>query len=269
MPSAAGKRRQAPDATTAASELQDRLRESARSGSAAAVDIARTVAHHVAWGWWQSLVEREAPPIGLPMPAPTYVGPLLDLGPDVAAAAVSLGKDLANLPIATAAAEIGRLYCFLLPPKHRGTNGVFYTPTPLVTRLLDDAEAAGHDWAVGKAIDPSCGGGAFLVDAADRMVNAMGGADPAIVVASISARLRGWDLDPFAAWLSHLCVEAVLLPQVIASGKRLSPVTETRDSLAGWDGHEGQYSRLFNAAGRPELSPPCNTSFAKCIDPSF
>ncbi len=78
------------------------------------------------------------------------------------------------------------------------------------------------------------------------MVKSLGSAEPAIVVAAVSARLRGWDLDPFAAWLSHLCVEALLLPQVIASRKRLSPITEARNSLAGWDGHEGGYALIMN-----------------------
>jgi adenine-specific DNA-methyltransferase len=244
MAGAVRKRKQAPDTVTPSVALQDRSRALAQSVSAASFDIARTVAHRVALGWWQSLVEKEGT-ASFPIPAPIYEGLCLGLGPEVDAIAASLGSDLASLPVTTAAAEIGRLYCFLLPLKHRGANGVFYTPAPLVSRLLDDAEPAGHDWAVGKVIDPSCGGGAFMVDATGRMVKALAGADPAIVVASVSARLRGWDLDPFAAWLSHLCVEAVLLPHVIASGKRLGAVTETRDSLAEWDGHEGAYGLVM------------------------
>ncbi len=245
MAAAAWKRRQAPDAAPPSVALADRSRALAQSVSAASLDIARTVAHRVALGWWQSLVARLASSISFPTPAHAYTELLLDLGPDVAAIASSLGEDFAKLPIATAAAEIGRLYCFMLSSKHRGANGVFYTPAPLVNRLLDDAEAAGHDWTIGKTIDPSCGGGAFMVDAAGRMVKALGPTDPAFVVAFVTARLRGWDLDPFAAWLSHLCVEAVLLPQVLASGKRLGPVTETRDSLTGWDGHERAYDLVM------------------------
>lgn len=245
MAGAAVTRRQASEPTTPSGVRQDRSRALAQSVSAASLDIARTIAYCVAIDWWQSLVGSEALSSSCPIPAPAYTGPLLDLGPDVAASAASLGADFAKLPIPTAAAEIGRLYCLLLPSKHRGTNGVYYTPAPLVSHLLDEAEAAGHNWTVGKVIDPSCGGGAFMVDAAGRMVKAMDGADAAIVVASISARLRGWDLDPFAAWLSHLCVEAILLPQVIASGKRLAAVTEARDSLAGWNGHEGEYALVM------------------------
>ena len=267
MAGAAGKRRQVPDAITPSVALADRSRALARSVSAASLDLARTVAYRVALGWWQSLVTEKASSISFPVPAPPYSGPLLDLGPDIAAITASLGEDFAKLPTATAAAEIGRLYCFLLPSKHRGANGVFYTPAPLVSRLLDDAEAAGHDWAVGKAIDPSCGGGAFMIDATGRMVNALGPADPAFVVASVFARLRGWDLDPFATWLSHLCVEAVLLPQVIASGKRLGAVTETRDSLAGWDGHEGAYGLVMGnpAFGKVKDNPERRERFRRSL----
>lgn len=239
MAGATGKRKRADNGVNPFAAFQDRWKALARSAS---LDLARAVAHRVAVGWWGRVGEAHG---AAPLSAPSYGGPLLNLGPEVANAAASLGADLARLPVADAAAEIGRLYCFLLPAKHRGANGVFYTPAPLVSRLLDDAEAAGHHWAVGKAIDPSCGGGAFMLDAAGRMAKALGPADPAIVVAAVSARLRGWDLDPFAAWLSHLCVEALLLPHVIASGKRLPPITEARDSLAGWDGHEGGYALVM------------------------
>jgi len=223
--------------------FQNRSRALAQS-AAASLETARTVAHRVAVGWWKGLVEAAAAGSS-PIPTLPYGGPLLDLGPEVAATAESLGTDLAGLPLSTAAAEIGRLYCLLLPAKHRGIHGIFYTPPPLVSRLLDNAEAAGHKWTIGKTIDPSCGGGAFLIESASRMVEALGPAEPAIVIAAVSARLRGWDDDPFAVWLSHVCVEALLLPQVVASGKRLPPITEVRDSLAGWDGHQGEYALVM------------------------
>lgn len=224
--------------------LQDRSRALVQPVAAVSLDVARNVAHRVAVGWWKSLFE--VANTSFPsVPAFPYAGPLLDLGATVNSIAEALGADLAGLPLPKAVAEIGRLYCILLLPKHRGTHGIFYTPASLVGRLLDNAEAAGHDWTEGKAIDPSCGGGAFLVESATRMVKALGPAEPAIVIAAISARLRGWDLDPFAAWLSHLCVEALLLPQVVASGKRLTPITEARDSLAGWEGPEGAYALVM------------------------
>ena len=243
MAEAVGRRKQASGSATSSGTLQDRSRALVQSISAASLDLARTVAHRVAIGWWNSLAG--ALPNLPPILAAPYGGPLLHLSEAVTGNAEALGADLTALPLSKAAAEIGRLYCFLLPSKHRGTHGIFYTPISLVSRLLDNAGSAGHDWTAGKAIDPSCGGGAFLIDAASRIVKALGPAEPAIVVAAVSARLRGWDFDPFAAWLSHLCVEALLLPLVAASGKRLAPITEARDSLAGWEGHEGAYALVM------------------------
>lgn len=244
MMTASVKRKLASVAANPSRELQNRSKALAQSVEALSLEIARTLAHRVAMGWWNGLVGAYSSSPALPV-AP-YGGPLPRLGQAIEANAEVFGIELAALPLSVAAAEIGRLYCSLLPPKHRGTHGIFYTPTPLVKQLLDRAEAAGHDWASGKAIDPSCGGGAFLIDAAARMVRALGPAEPAIVVAAISARLRGWDIDPFAAWISHLCVEALLLPQVVASGKRLGPITEERDSLASWEGHEGAYALVMD-----------------------
>jgi adenine-specific DNA-methyltransferase len=237
-------RKQASRVNNVSVQHHDLSKALARSVDTVSLDIARTVVHHIARGWWKALIEN-AQHVPTAIAVAPYVGPLVDLGDDVAESAEALGVDLGRLPVGMAAAAIGRLYCDLLPSSHRRTNGIYYTPSPLVARLLDQAEAAGHDWGTGKVIDPSCGGGAFLIDAARRILLALGPAEPAFVIASVSARLRGWDLDPFAAWLSHVCVEASLLAQVITSGKRLAPITETRDSLAGWDGHAGAYALVM------------------------
>jgi adenine-specific DNA-methyltransferase len=223
---------------------EDRSRALAQSVDSISLDAARSVAHRVAVKWWNTLVEmrnvneRSFPTI-------PYGESRSDLPRQAIESADALGTELAQKSLTDAAAEIGRLYCMLLAPAHRRAHGIFYTPPALVRRLLDSAEAAGHDWKAGKTIDPSCGGGAFLIEAASRIVNALGPVDPAILIAAVSARLIGWDLDPFAAWLSHVCVEALLLPQIIASGKRLGPITEARDSLADWRGHEGVYALVM------------------------
>lgn len=216
----------------------------ARSVATVSLEFAQTVAHRVTASWWKSLIETTEQVL-CPTIVAAYGGKLVHLGADVAASADALGTGLGKLSVTTATDAIGRLYCSLLPSEHRRTNGVFYTPPPLVARLLNRAEAAGHNWVTGKVMDPSCGGGAFLIEAARRIADALGLAEPAFVVASVSARLRGWDLDPFAAWLSHVSVEAVLLARVVSSGKRLAPITEVRDSLADWDGHQEAYALVM------------------------
>jgi adenine-specific DNA-methyltransferase len=199
------------------------------------IDMARAIAREVAEGWFDTKAESVIDIVAFDLTLPV-------LSTATAEQARALGRDLADLAIGEAISEIGRIYTRSLPADHRSAHGVYYTPPTLVQRLLDRAEGAGVDWLTARVISPSCGAGAFLVEDAARMVAAMDGAEPAIVVASVGARLRGWDIDPFAVWLSQVAVEAVVLPQVVASGKRLPPITERRDSLMDdWGGHVGAY----------------------------
>jgi adenine-specific DNA-methyltransferase len=233
---------------------------------AAAADTAPSTVRQVALGWWDALLKSlGASPATFP-PAP-FKGALAALGMDARANARKLGQDMAALPVADASAQIGHLYCRLMPPTRRSAQGVFYTPTRLVHRLLDGAEAAGHDWSIGKAIDPSCGSGAFLVEAASRMTRALGPADPAILIAAVSARLQGWDVDPFAAWLAQVSVEAFLLAEIVASGKRLAAITTVKDSLATWTGHEGAYALVMGnpAFGKIKDNAALRTRFARSL----
>ena len=183
MAAIVGRREFRPAAAATSDALQDRSRALAQSIAALSIDAARTVAYRVALGWWNGLAETANPHVASIRVAP-YAGMLLDLDPEVAAIAAALGADFAALPMPEAAAKMGRLYCLLLPSDHRAAHGIFYTPALLVGRLLDSAEAAGHDWTRGKVIDPSCGGGAFMVDAAARIVLALGPAASAVVVAA-------------------------------------------------------------------------------------
>lgn len=145
--------------------------------------------------------------------------------------ASQLGRALAALPVSTAAYQLGLTYTGMLPSPLRSRLGIHYTPPVLANRLLDQATAAGLDWKTARVIDPACGAGAFLVPAAERIISELGKADPAIVIKNLSTRIAGWELDPFAAWLAQVFVEATALPLVKASGRRLGEITSVRDSL--------------------------------------
>jgi adenine-specific DNA-methyltransferase len=218
-------------AQTPPASLGDRLRALALIANAACIETACMVAQEAALGWWDAVVAAAG---GKPGRLRAVPSPLtkLDLPAAAIAKARALGSDLAALPVVEASALLGRLYTQALPGPHRTAHGIFYTPPILVDRLLSKAEMAGHDWATERVIDPACGAGAFLVQVAERTAAAMSGADPAILLAGIASRLKGWELDPFAAWLAQLATEAVLLPHVIASGRRLRPVVEVADALA-------------------------------------
>jgi len=184
-----------------------------------------------------------------------------------AADATALGRSLARLPAADAVAALGKRYTNALPAAHRSERGVFYTPPVLAKRLLETAEQAGHDWRSGRSIDPSCGGGAFLVEAASRMLAAMEGAEPAIALGAIGSRLRGWDLDPFAVWLANLAVETVAMPAVVASGRRLAPVAEVRDALGAFEDAAGQFGLVMGNPpfGKVKDNPAIRTRFARSL----
>ncbi|HET6663646.1 MAG TPA: N-6 DNA methylase, partial [Acidimicrobiales bacterium] len=79
----------------------------------------------------------------------------------------------------------------LLARADRRSLGAHHTPPDLARRLVALAlDGLGPDAVV---VDPACGGGAFLVAAAEALTAA--GADPASVV---GRQVRGVDLDPLA-----------------------------------------------------------------------
>ena len=253
-------------AQAASAGLLSRQRALSAFAHAASVEAARAVAHAAVVAWWHASATAHgalrlapaAPPDGLSF---------AELSDFTIADAGAFGRDLARLPVPDGVAALGRLYTQALPPAHRAEQGIFYTPPTLAWRLLDKAEKAGHDWRTGRAIDPSCGGGAFLVEAAGRMLEAMDGAEPAIALAALGSRLRGWDMDPFAVWLANLAVEAVALPLVAASGRRLGPVAEARDALGPIEDAAGQFGLVMGNPpfGKVKDNPAIRMRFARSL----
>lgn len=245
-----------------------KLRQLALSAvaDAASVEAARAVSHAAAVTWWQASAEAVRAGSLSPTALPDGLS-LADLTSFTVANAAAFGRDLARLAVPEAVAALGRLYTQALPPAHRTERGIYYTPSPLVRRLLDKAERDGHEWRTGRAIDPSSGGGAFLVEAAARMLAAMAGAEPGISIAALGSRLRGWDVDPFAVWLANLAVEAVALPLVAASGRRLGPVAELRDALGPWDDAAGRFDLVMGNPpfGKVKDNPAIRTRFARSL----
>lgn len=104
--------------------------------------------------------------------------------------------------------DLGRAYESSLDPGRRRRDGIHYTPQAVAEELARVAfDAASPDTASGDAgpllvCDPACGGGAFLLAAADALVAA--GGSPARALAS----LRGMDIDPDAVAVAHLALTA-------------------------------------------------------------
>lgn len=233
---------------------------------AASVEASRAVTRAAAEAWWHATTEAGSAGALTPPAFPAGVT-VAELSPDVLDGARGFGRDLARLSAADAVAALGNLYTQALPQPHRAHRGIYYTPRPLVRRLLDKAERAGHDWRTGRAIDPSCGGGAFLVEAAARMLSAMTDAEPAIALAALSSRLRGWDTDPYAVWLSNLAVEAVALHLVVACGRRLGAVAECRDALGPFADAVGSFDLVMGNPpfGKVKDTPELRARFARSL----
>ncbi len=181
-------------------------------------------------------------------------------------AAAQFGVVAATWPVAEAAYHLSLLYTGLLPAEWRATNGVYYTPPALANRLLDQADRAGIDWTKAHILDPAAGAGAFLVPAVSRVLAALDDCAPAIAVQNINARLRGFELDAFAAWLAEVYIEAAALPVVIASGRRIGNLVEVRDSL-----DEPMCEDRFDLVvgnppfGKVRLSPERRLRFARSL----
>src|SRR5215467_13420933 len=92
-----------------------------------------------------------------------------------------------------------------LPSRERKRRGHFSTPPLLVERILDACGyLPGADLACIRVLDPACGGGNFLAEAARRLLaySRLRGLDRAAQIALVKRNLWGFDPDPVACYLA-------------------------------------------------------------------
>ncbi len=191
--------------------------------------LARAFGTRLIEAWWNGLTSLDIVPQELRAPIqPFHTLPL----PEAAAAlAETIGSTAANFDAETAAYEIGLTYTGMLSAEHRGEYGIFYTPPALTARLIDQVTAANVDWAKCRVLDPACGGGAFLAPIAQRIMDELKECSPKLLMQSIGNRLRGYEIDPFGAWLSQVTLDAVVLPISRLAGRKLPIMVTVCDSL--------------------------------------
>ncbi len=143
----------------------------------------------------------------------------------------SIGANAADLPRVEALHLVTSFYPALLPTSLRGALGAFYTPPALTSRLLDQAHEHGVDWLSTRVLDPAAGGGAFLIQVAQRMRHAMCALDPAVVLTRIGLCLLGLELDRNAATLAQIALEILLSDLSTASGMPVPPLIHVCDTL--------------------------------------
>ncbi len=114
---------------------------------------------------------------------------------------------------------VGTVYSTYVNRKEKKEKGQYYTPPEIVNYILDEVgyrSGAGIIGATKRLIDPACGSGSFLVAAAKRLVETYKSRtnqidDPVSVLDRVQNNLYGFDLNPFACYLS----EVNLLIQVL------------------------------------------------------
>lgn len=180
--------------------------------------------------------------------------------------ASSIGGAAAKLDQMQAGYALGVLYTAMMPNTLRAKAGAYYTPPALCERLLDMAAESGIEWQTARVLDPACGGGAFLSPVVRRMAQSLKDLDAEEALQSIEQRLCGFEIDPFAAWMSQVLLEVTLSGLCQKAGKRLGQVVHVCNSLEQNLEGEGFDLVVGNPPyGRIGLSPDLRRKFRRSL----
>ena len=158
------------------------------------------------------------------------------------------------------------IYTGMIPVRLRAELGAYYTPPALCERLLDMATEAGVDWRSARILDPACGGGAFLSPVARRIMENLDDCSAETVLNNIQQRLHGFELDPFAAWLSMVFLDVTLGELCQVAGTRLRSLVQAHDAMAQTPPGDGFDLVVGNPPyGRVSLSPELRDKYRRSL----
>lgn len=178
----------------------------------------------------------------------------------------SIGLAAADLDVVEASYLIGVLYTGMMPGPHRAKFGAYYTPPALCERLLDMATEAGIDWRTARVLDPACGGGAFLSPVARRMADSLKDCNPTIAIKNILSRIQGFEIDPFAAWMSRVFLHLTLESLFFTTDERIPSIVKVCDSLKQVPSESGFDLVIGNPPyGRITLSPEMRDTYRRSL----
>ena len=228
------------------------------------IDFARAMVFGMVSAYWkalQTVADRRWPLRRLP------AGIRLVTVPAVAAElARTTGTAAARLDVKDASYMMGVIYTGMMPARFRAELGAYYTPPALCERLLDMATDAGVDWRSARVLDPACGGGAFLSPVARRMAEHLEDCSAKSALQDIQRRLRGFELDSFAAWMSQVFLDVTLSDLYHKAGQRLQSVIRVCDSLEQASTGKGFDLVVGNPPyGRVTLSPEVREKFRRSL----
>lgn len=250
------------------SDELDSLRTMARemagqTNESGCLAFSRTFGCRMVAAWWHALTFMDRSP--QPLRSRLQSFPMSNLSAQAQSIAEQIGRIAAVLDAETAAYQIGLAYTSILPRKQRAELGIYYTPPSITSRLIAQATKIGVDWAQSRVLDPACGGGAFLAPVARRILEQVDGCSPRILIENIANRLRGYEIDPFGAWLSQVTLDAVLLPITREVGRPLPTVVAVCDSLRRDPAPSDHFDLVIGNPpyGRIRLKPAERTKFKR------
>ena len=228
------------------------------------LNFARGVVFGVVFAYWKELQTGSSRGLSLcKMPSDIELSSLPEETKELTK---SIGTAAACLDVMDASYMIGVLYTGMMPGRFRAQLGAYYTPPALCERLLDMATEAGVDWRSARVLDPACGGGAFLSPVARRMAESLKDCSPKVAVKNIQRRLNGFELDPFAAWMSQVFLDVTLGDLYREAGTRLRSIVRVCDSLEQTPEGEGFELVVGNPPyGRITLSPQLREKFRRSL----
>lgn len=226
--------------------------------------FARGIVRAAISSYWRELQTRSASGWALcDPPSDLDVGSLPGDGKELAQA---IGRSAARLDVMDASYTIGLLYTGVMPEKLRAKLGAYYTPPALCERLLDMATDDGVDWGSARVLDPACGGGAFLSPVARRLVEHQRHRHARDALRDIVQRLHGFEIDPFAAWMSQVFLEVTLDDLCRSAGTRLPSMVRICHSLEQTPDGESFDLVVGNPPyGRATLSPELRAVYRRSL----
>jgi adenine-specific DNA-methyltransferase len=178
-----------------------------------------------------------------------------------------IGELARDLDDDLAAYLLGTIYTVMLPPEDRASRGVFYTPPGASDRLMAMAEATGIDWHSVRVADVACGGGAFLAPIARRILRSRQWRSSVEAAQHLQTHLRGFEIDPFSAWMSQVFLSVAFCSVFPTSRCNLAGCVEVGDSLNKPLEEFGSYDLVIGNPpyGRVTLDKKRRSFFARSL----
>lgn len=194
--------------------------------------FARSLCHEAIEAFW----EAKCLEYGTRGAMPAFDQRTIGLSKTARVCARRVGEAAAQCPLPAGAYYLSSLYVQALPELLRAQFGMFFTPPPLVERLLDMVQEAGHDWREGAVIDPACGGGAFLAPVARRMITTCLSDAPRrlsreALAEDVLHRIRGIEIESYCAWMSVVFLRLTLMELLDVEDADVDGVVSNADTM--------------------------------------